>query len=84
MSYPSTKCRCTRCYAGSDKFWQHVAGALVVLLLVLATVLTTQARDSTLLGTLPACVEEDGSGQDYMCMWTDPDTGNKYVNNAGM
>ena len=81
MSYPYTKCRCTRCYAGTDSFWQAVAGALVVLLLVLATVLTTQARDSSLHSTLPACVEEDGSGQNYMCVWTDPDTGNTYLNN---
>lgn len=81
MSYPVINCRCTRCYVGSDQFWQHVASALVVLLVVLATLFTTTSRDAGLLGTLPVCVEEDGSGQDYMCVWIDPDTGNKYVNN---
>lgn len=81
MSYPVTSCRCRRCYVGSATFWQHVASALVVLLVVLATVLTAQARDSSLHSTLPTCVEEDGSGQDYMCVWIDPDTGNKYLNN---
>lgn len=84
MSYPVTKCRCARCYVGSSKLWQHAASALAVLLVVLATLFTFSTRDAGLQGTLPACVEEDGSGQSYMCVWIDPDTGNTYLNNAGM
>lgn len=29
---------------------------------------------------IPVCIEEDGSDVDGLCVWTDPDTGDMYLN----
>lgn len=81
MSYPVTPCQCITCHT-SRKLYRHLGLIAVALIAVVLAVLGTVAMvDSNRVSTLPACIEEDGSGQNYTCVWTDPDTGNLYINN---
>ena len=81
MSYPVISCNCGTCQ-DSRKLARHLALIAVAFVLLVAAVLSLSAVvDSNRVSTLPACIEEDGSGQNYKCVWTDPDTGNLYINN---
>lgn len=81
MIYHTTKCNCGTCQ-DSRKLHRHLALiAIGFIALVLAVLGTVAMTDSNRISTLPACIEEDGSGQNYMCVWTNPRTGLTYINN---
>lgn len=40
----------------------------------------SQAHEVSAGPDIPVCIEEDGSDVDGLCVWTDPDTGDMYLN----